>query len=127
MLGNEERENKNAEMLDLQKEKESMELDLEDNQAWSKLSIVEITALMTAAKDRFNGAKGNLSGAADLFGEIQRVQRAARSKVEMLERKVRITNSRIKKLKKDLRTPEEVKADQEAIERRRAQQELWSL
>ena len=126
MLENEEREKKNAEMLDLQKKKENLEIDIEDNQAWSKLSIVEITALMTAAKNRFHGAKGNLSGAAELFGEIQNSQRAARAQADKLETTVRMTDSKIKKLKKDLRTPEEVKVDEEALERRKRRAEVWT-
>ena len=126
MLGNEEREKKNAEMLDLRKKKENLELDIEDNQVWSKLSIVEITALMQAAKLRYQGAKGNLSGAAELFGEIQKSQRAARAQVDKLETTVRVTDSKIKTLKKELRTPEEVKADEKALAARKRRQEIWS-
>jgi len=125
MLENEEREKKNAEMLDLQKQKEKLEIDIDDYQVWSKLSIEEVAVLVTASRMHTNSGH-RMADAEKLFGEIRNSQRKAAKNANKLETTARMTDSKIKKLKKDLRTPEEVKADEEALARRKRRQELWS-
>ena len=115
---NNEKNEKNEKMNELNTLEDSQETlakNIQWEEEWIRLSIVEKTALMTAHKNSYQGAKGDLGDARELFMDIKKdIEWSHRNlKNNHFPYKVELAK-RIRALKLELRTPEEVAADEEA-------------
>ena len=93
----------NNKLKELETKAEKYAQQIQWNEEWIRLSIVEKTALMVASKDIYQGAKGNLDDARILFMDIKKDiewnQRILQNNIfllkEDLEKSIRIQKRRL--------------------------------
>ena len=93
---------------------------------WIRLSIVEKTSLMVAYNDSYHGAKGDLDGAKRLFMQIKKGNANTERNIKnnLLPYQAEL-EKKIKALKLELRTPEQVASDEQDEERRLARLRMF--